>query len=202
MTEQTATQGKSTSVKASSAGGRWFNIISAVMIVLLSVELVILVVENRRYEEMLVQSGVLRRSDALKPGERLGDILIRTLEGKDGQLSFSGQDDRYLLFVLSTSCPHCLANLPKWADINRRVAPSGRYVVGLSVQGTGETTQYIQDNGVSFYTVTTPDSAFLDRYRIPGVPATLLVSTGGIVQNVWVGELTDDQVAEVVNQAL
>jgi peroxiredoxin len=202
MTEQSAHQGKSTAGKAASGGGRWFKIISTVLIVFLSVDLVFLVIKNRRYEEMLMQSGVIQRDDAMKPGDRIGDIAITTLEGKDGQLSVSTPNDRYLLFVLSTSCPHCLANLPKWADINRRVAPSGRYVVGLSVHGAKETVQYIQDNGVAFYTVTTPDTAFLDRYRIPGVPATLLLSTGGVVQNVWIGELTDDQVADVINQAL
>jgi hypothetical protein len=202
MTEQTTTHGKSTSAKASSAGGRWFNIITTALIVFLSVELVLLVIENRRYEEMLVQSGVIQRDDALKPGERISDIAITTLEGKDGLLTFSGEDDRYLLFVLSTSCPHCLANLPKWADINRRVAPSGRFVVGLSVHGASETVQYVQDNGVGFYTVTTPDSSFLDHYRLPGVPATLLLSAGGVVKNVWIGELTDAQVAEVVDQSL
>ena len=185
-----------------SAAARWFNRVTALLIVALSVVLILLIVENRRYKGMLAGAGAAGSVDPLEPGERIGEIAITTLEGGEGKLSFAAANNRFLLFVLSTTCPHCIANLPKWAEISRRVAPSGMSVVGLSMEGRAETSDFVKENGVSFYTVTTSDSAFLERYRIPGVPATLLLSTGGIVQGVWMGELDEGQVSEVIDEAL
>lgn len=189
-------------IEKPSGRGRIFDVITVVLIVFLSVVLVLLIIENRRYRALLTGAGVIERTDALKPGERIDDVAITTLDGEPGILAFSGENDKYLLFVLSTDCPHCLANLGRWGDISRRLGPSGRYVVGLSVHGPRETAKYIEENDVRFYTVTVRDSSFLDRYRIPGVPATLLLSTGGIVRQVWIGELTDSQVSDVIDQTL
>lgn len=195
-------EGSTASNMARWGRAHWFEIASTSAIVFLSVVLVLLILQNLRYKGMLEQVGAIQEENVLKPGERVEDIAITTLGGEPGRLNVASSNDRYLIFVLSTSCPHCLSNLPKWADINRRAGSSGLYVVGLSVQGPKETSDYIRANGVQFYTVTTPDSAFLERARLPGVPATLLVSTGGIVRGVWIGELTDQQVSEVIDQAL
>lgn len=201
MVDHSPVQGRSTPAKKPKTGARWFNIVSTVLILFLCVVLVLLVLQNRRYKAMLVGSGSVPPEDALKPGEMVGDFAITTLEGEEGRLTVSTPDERYLLFVLSTSCPHCLANLPKWAEISRRLGGSGWYVVGVSMEGADETARYVRENRVGFYTVSTPDSAFMERYKLPGVPATLLLSTGGVVRGVWIGELTEEQVSEVLSQA-
>lgn len=181
---------------------KWFELTAVAIIVFLSVDLIFLISKNRQYEELLTQAGILRSGEVLSSGERLENIEIVTLDEYSATLSFSGENRRYLLFILSTTCPHCVANLPRWDSINRALRPTELYIVGLSLHKPQETADFVSENSVSFYTVTVRDSAFLERYRIPGIPATLLVSEGGIVENVWIGELTPDQEAEVIDHAL
>lgn len=176
--------------------------ITILLILFLAAESAFLYVQNRRYEETLMQLGLLKNPDMLKTGETIGDLAVTTLEGTPATLDIASGRGEYVLFVLSTSCPYCLANLGKWGEISRRISGSGRYVVGVSVHGPAETTEYVRENKVGFYTVAVADSGFMGRYRIPGVPATVLLSAGGTVEGVWIGELTEKDVADVIHHAL
>jgi peroxiredoxin len=181
---------------------RWFELAAVLLIILLSINLVLLTLQNREYEKILSRAGLSQADEIVRPGSQLENIDIVTLEGHSATLSVSDENKRFLLFVLSTTCPHCLANLPRWDSISRTLSSSGLYIVGLSIHKPEETMEYVAEQGVSFYTVSVSDTAFLERYMIPGVPATLLLATGGIVEQVWIGELSEDQVSEVINHVL
>ena len=55
------------------------------------------------------------------------------------------------------------------------------------------------DKNVPFYTVSNTGRDFAQDYKITGVPVTILVSEGGIVEKMWPGASNDDQVEDIIS---
>lgn len=177
---------------------KWINIFGLLIIVLLAADVVLLTLKTRKLEKELANSSQIAQVEPLTPGEIVGGFSVEALDGTPTNISYSDPDASYLLFVLSTTCPHCLANIVKWKSITERVG-EGVYVVGVSLHDVEKTLTYMSDKDVPFYTVCATDAQFQENYKISGVPSTILISGRGVVRNTWVGELNDDQVDEIIS---
>ena len=136
--------------------------------------------------------------EPLKPGERVEPIEIQTLDGKKSKLSYTEADKKYLLFVLSTSCPHCEKNMQLWKQIVDFDKDHKCNIIGVSVDNLRATSDYFAEKEIDFYMVSAEvDTGFYRKYKIVGVPETILVDGNGVVEKTWVGELSDDQAHQI-----
>ncbi len=88
----------------------------------LLVEVVLLTKENRELKRSL-RLGSEGPADALKPGDKLAPIEVRTMDDQDAEFNYSDSSKKYLIFVLSTNCPHCEKNLVAWNSLSRQLSP-------------------------------------------------------------------------------
>src|SRR2546426_8796919 len=120
-----------------------------VVIVLLAIEVVLLMQQNRELKSA-VRAMASEAVEPLRPGDSVQTVGFQTMDGKRGELSYTTQRKKYLLFVLSTSCPHCEKNLEPWSnlvafDSNRRCN-----IVGLSVDELQSTIDYAGERHLPF----------------------------------------------------
>jgi len=168
-----------------------------VVIVLLIIEVVLLMQQNRELKSAVraMTSGAM---EPLRPGDSIQTVGFQTMDGRRGELSYTDLGKKYLLFVLSTSCPHCEKNLELWSDLvafdsNRRCN-----IVGLSVDELQATLDYAGEKHLPFSLVSVAvDTGFHRKYKISGVPETILVGGNGRVERTWLGELNSEQSNEI-----
>lgn len=70
-------------------------------------------------------------------------------------------------------------------------------MIGVSVHDIDRTRQYLLDMELPFFTVINTGREFADAYKITGVPMTILISTGGIIEKTWPGVLSDAHVEDI-----
>ena len=162
---------------------------------LLTIEVVLLIKQNN---ELRAALGGQAAIDPLKSGEEVEPIKIRTLDGNFSELNYKDPSREYLLFILSTTCPHCESNLPIWGKINAGKKNANCDVLGVSIHGLEDTKQYAASKNVPFYLVSVAeDTSFHRKYKIAGVPETILITGTGRVKKAWFGELSSEQASEI-----
>jgi peroxiredoxin len=179
---------------------RWLHRLSYTLNILFIAALVLLIRQNILLRNALTPHTPIPPSiSSLKPGEHVKPFRVKTLDGNDGVIDCSDTAKKYLLCVFSTSCSHCERTIPFWQMIaNNR--PQYWEVIGISLQGGEETKTFVADNKISFSTVTAAnDTGFEREYKIPRIPATILIRGGGVVEQMWIGELTTKQTDEIQN---
>ena len=167
---------------------------------LLAIDVVVLSVKNRDLKDHIREITGFEPPEPLAPGTLAEKISVTLLDGRNDSISYDEAYAKYLLFVFSTSCPHCEANIPRWKSLNEIL--DGRcFIIAISIHEVGRTIEYVAKREFPFYTVSLNDSAFYQRYKISGVPVTILISENTTVEGVWRGELNDDQVGEILERA-
>ena len=173
----------------------WALGISYVLVAFLIVDVVLLTLQNRELKNMLKGMTPMAQVEPLKPGEHIAAVKVQALSGETEELSYDDPTKKYLLFVLSTTCPHCEKTFPLWQSLASKKDDNCN-IIGVCLQNHDETIKYADAKHVGFYMVT-GDSSFSRRYKIGGVPETILLKGDGTVEKVWVGELTEDQANEI-----
>jgi len=168
-----------------------------IALVLLAADVVFLTIKVDRLESQILTSSPISQAEPLHPGDVVDDIRVETLDRQNQILTFKGPHSSYLLFVLSTSCPYCLATIPKWKSITEQTK-NDCYILGLSLHDVDRTIQYMQDKDLPFYVMSVTDVEFPGIFHLSGVPATYLIGAGGVVQNTWAGKLDNGQVEEII----
>ncbi len=174
----------------------WIPLIGLVVIILLAVEDGMLILQNRKLEATL-KSMTAPPIQPLKPAERVEPVKLQALEGNTIELNYADSSKRYLLFVLSTTCPHCEKTFPVWQSITSNIADNCN-VIGIVLQNLEETKKYVSTKNVNFVTMSVSvDTSFSRKYRIAGVPETILMNGNGTVEKAWMGELSKEQAKEI-----
>lgn len=174
----------------------WLQLSSFVLIGLLTIEIILLGLQNRELKAHLSFTGS-GQVEPLKSGDRVPSFRMQTLDGNTNELSYSDPSRKYLFFVLSTTCPHCEKTLPMWESLAK--GASGRFsVLGLCVHNLDETKKYVSSKNVGFYLASIfADTSFTRKYKIAGFPETILVEGDGTVEKIWLGELSPEQTEEI-----
>ena len=166
------------------------------LLIALTIEVVLLFVQNRSLKSALNELAGSPR-DTLKQGERLEPFTVRTMDGQVVRFGYADSTKHYLLFVLGTRCPHCEKNLGGWNSLAEYSRQNAVTVFGLSLDDLEATRQYVTRGDVRFYLTALADTSFTRKYKIYGVPETMLVSGKGILERMWRGELSADQLLEI-----
>ncbi|TLY32998.1 MAG: TlpA family protein disulfide reductase [Ignavibacteria bacterium] len=175
----------------------WIQVISVTLNLLLTIEAVLLILQNRDLKNSLRRSPVGAQVEPLKAGERVEAVKVQTLDGNTTDLAYTDPGKKYLLFVLSTTCPHCEKTLVNWKAIAHDNRDQNCDIIGVSVHSLDETKKYVANKSVGFYVVSVADTSFSRKYKISGVPETILLQGDGSVEKVWIGELSEDQTIEI-----
>lgn len=175
----------------------WFQILSVVMIVFLILEVALLILQNRDLRAQLSVSANKEMMEPLKHGEKVGTIKIETLNEEMSEISYADPRKKYLLFVFSTTCPHCEKNFVNWQMIADKGNRMHCVIRGISVHDFESTRKYMETKKPNFDVVVLADTSFKSRYRVNGVLETILVNGDGALEKIWIGELTNEQTKEI-----
>jgi len=171
-------------------------VVFVLLMLFLGIEDVVLVLQNRNLKEKINQL-TNRKIELLTPGDRVEDVRAVSLNGDEVRLSYSDSAKKYLLLVFSTTCPHCEKNIPIWSEITRDNQDKCNYV-GISTSSLEDTRKFVSMKSISFPTVSVANDTSLGRkYKIVGLPLTILLTRLGVVEKVWMGELTIGQKKEI-----
>jgi hypothetical protein len=108
------------------------------------------------------------------------------------------KSNRTLLLVLQSSCHFCTESAPFYQRLARETAQaSGVHLVAVLPQDVEEGTKYLNSLGVPIQDVR---QAQLDSLGVEGTPTLILIDDKGVVTKSWVGKLSGDREAEVLNQ--
>jgi hypothetical protein len=164
----------------------WYSAVLHLALIALAIQVVVLTQRNGGPAGEVPET--IAAGDAVEP------IPVVDLEGRERTVRFDGKSEDTLLFVFTTTCPACKANVPAWIDLYQRLGD--RFdVVGISVDDPGPTVEYIAEYDLPYPVVTPADPVgFPRRYRIPGVPQTLRIGPDGEVRGAWIGPLTEEQI--------
>jgi hypothetical protein len=99
---------------------KWFQILTLLVILSLSIEVVWLSVQNRRMKLMLSSLTPAHQVEPLKAGERVGPVRLQLIGGGTTELKYDEPKNKHLLFIFSTTCPHCEKTMPAWESMSRR----------------------------------------------------------------------------------
>lgn len=171
--------------------------LSLILNLLLAIICVVLLQQNRA----LKQEGA-RATGAIRRGGHVAPFSYRTLSDRQATLAFDDSRKRYLLFVVSTTCPWCERSLPEIREITRSVRSDHVYPLVVSIHDPSATRSFAAAQHIDFEVVCAASSDEFQRgYGIEGVPTTILVKGDGVVLGVWEGNITPELAREIEGAA-
>jgi peroxiredoxin len=126
--------------------------------------------------------------DQLKEGETFTPIEVQSLDQKKYILAFSNKDKPAMLFIFTTTCPYCSQNIPNWKKIYEQKR-NDYDITGIGADELNKVKLYAKENDLT-YTVFVPlDKEFRKKYKISGVPQTIIIDTTAIIKKFWLGKI-------------
>ena len=104
------------------------------------------------------------------------------------------KNGRTLVLALSTQCHFCTASAPFLHTLASKAGKEVK-IVAVLPQSVEEGRKYLISEAVR---ADQTEQADLNRIGVRGTPTMLLVDSGGIVTNVWVGKLQQNQQEKVL----
>ena len=127
----------------------------------------------------------------------LPDESLELLEGGSYPLRQTGQPRALNLWA--TWCAPCLAELPAFDGVAARV--QGVDIVGINTGDSGEdAAELVDELDLSFTQVLDPLASVQAAMRITGMPSTIFVDADGDVVQVHNGELTTEELEDVLTE--
>lgn len=177
----------------------WFQWVLVAVIILLSIEVVFLVKQNADLETALSYHSPQAQPNQLMPGDTVEPFTARTLAGSPIDISYNDPNQKYLLFIFTTTCLYCENTLGNWGKITSSNENQNCIILGISIHDLERTQQYSTTMNVGFYvTSVSEDTSFNRKYKITGYPATVLIRGDASVEKVWIGQLNDEQTEEII----
>jgi peroxiredoxin len=183
-------------MEAMSKRVNWKTILAVTAILFLTTEVVLLMLQNTDLKRQLN----VKAPEMLKAGDEVPPLRAVSMAGDTMNVTYDDGINRYLLLVFSTTCPHCEKTLPIWKEIVAEMQDENCDILGVSTSNLDATRKYIVEKGIDFNVVAT-DTSFWRKYKVNGVPATILIKDKGQVENVWFGELSDENKDEIIKLA-
>jgi thiol-disulfide isomerase/thioredoxin len=128
--------------------------------------------------------------------------------GQEVQFSdLLAQDKPVVLNFWAGLCPPCRLEMPEFQRVSDRFREDillfGLDVGPFTNLGTSEQGQaLVQELGITYPTGTTSNTDLVQDYQILGMPTTYFVTPGGEIVRTWTGLLTEDKLAELVEELL
>jgi len=140
---------------------------------------------------------------SLKEGEVVTSIAGSDLDGRSYELNYSKDGRKHLLFFFSPSCRYCVQQAPLWRDMLNKVDNSRVEVLGLLSDKEDKKAVFTHAEELGYFKTRTPlpllfvSNELLAGYKLMATPTTLLISSAGNVEHVWVGKWDEIKTNEV-----
>ncbi len=126
-------------------------------------------------------------------------IRVINLENEVDSLSFDYQTVPTILFIFTTTCPHCEESFTAWESSSAVLDSSECNIIGISLDDLEPTKLLMQRKEIPFKIVLNADTTLLSNYLIGGVPQTIVISPRGIITHVWRGRFDLMMISGLVN---
>jgi thiol-disulfide isomerase/thioredoxin len=140
----------------------------------------------------------------LKPGDRVPEYEARNLDG--GAFSMDQLEGQAVLInVWATWCITCRTEMPLLQKLSTQYSDRGLRVIGINTdtgQDDADVRAFLHDLGITFPTVRDPEDRVTRVLRLRGVPETLLIDGNQRIVNRWIGPITVEQIAPVLDELL
>lgn len=143
---------------------------------------------------LLLVSGCAASADSAS----LPVVDLERLDGT-GTYTVNGAGEPRVLNLWATWCAPCRAELPAFDAVAARVDEVE--IIGVNVGDTGDdASELVTELGLSFPQVLDPVASVQRALKITGMPATIFVDDTGEVLSVHNGELTEDELTELLDE--
>lgn len=135
-------------------------------------------------------------------GQVAPDFALPTLGGQTARLSdYRGQV--VLVNLWATWCPPCRMEVPELVSAYNRYKGRGFTILAINQgEGRGEVQAFAGEHGMSFPVLLDLERAILSAYRTRGIPTSFLVDRQGVLRQVVVGALDEEQLSRLVEPLL
>lgn len=156
--------------------------------------------QNRTLKESLAANTNTSRSKAgLKAGDILPDLALTSVAGDSQTLYAITGNGVAVLGLMTTTCPYCEANLPRWAELSTSLREEGIPFASISINDADEVRAYGQQHGIDWpLWATTPGQL----QRSLSVPTTVVLGPGGTVITSTTGVLSLGEIAQLTDHAI
>ena len=140
---------------------------------------------------------------SLTAGDLVKSIAGSDLNGRPYELNYGKDERKHLLFYFSPSCAYCVQQAPLWRDVLNKLDSSRVEVLGLVSEKHDKKAVVAQAEELGYFKTSTPlpvlfvTNESLVRYKLVATPTTLLISSAGNVEHVWVGKWDETKTNEV-----
>ena len=139
-------------------------------------------------------------SQSIKKGDTAPDFSITLSTGETVKLS-DYKGTALLLHFWATWCPPCRLELPEMENLYKKITTEDAKLKFLAVcisdtEKNRET--FMSENNYTFTGGLDSDNSIGFKYRIQGVPTSILISSDGKIEKVVVGMMSSSQLKEFV----
>ncbi|HQW50607.1 MAG TPA: TlpA disulfide reductase family protein [Tepidiformaceae bacterium] len=150
--------------------------------------------------------GIIELSESLNPtgrppaareGRAAPNFKLQTPEGETHTLDeYRG---KYVLLNFWASwCGPCRGETPDLQDFYQMNSARGAVVIGVNQQEQADTARaFAVEFGVTYPILLDPAGEVSNAYQFPGLPATFLIDPQGVVERVYLGRISLDQITEI-----
>lgn len=171
-----------------------WSLILIVLVLVMGVEILFLVQENKKLREALSHSrGPVK---ILSPHDKIPSLVGVNLKGEEFILSYPSSE-KTVLFFFSPDCPVCEENLDFWKKLYQIHGSEKLRIVGATNSDRNKTEEFVKKFQLTFPVMIVSDVSLLDKYKVEAVPQTMLIDTSGTVQKVWPGSLPENYKKEI-----
>lgn len=140
-------------------------------------------------------------------GRTAPDYGARLLGGDEEATLASLRGKVVLLNAWATWCAPCRVEMPDFQAFHQRYRERGLEIVGVNIdegEADEKVERFVEKTGVSFPIWRDPRNRFAKRFRVLGVPATLLIDRSGVIVHHWEGPMNPgaDENLALIEQAL
>lgn len=100
-----------------------------------------------------------------------------------------------IVLAVSTTCHYCTESAPFYRQLVEQCKQQHVHTIAVLPQSVAEAQAYLQNEGV---TVDDIRQAPLSDLSVGGTPTLVLVDSGGVVRDVWVGKQPDTKEKEIL----
>ena len=141
----------------------------------------------------------VNKLERLSVGKTIPEFTINDFSGNPTKVASRTDTKGELLVVYSPTCHVCHETMPRWIELYRQFFQKLDIpFIALSVENSLETARSIREMNIPFKVVVMPDIDIRFGYRVPDVPMTIAVRPDGTIHNIWSGNLSADQLTEVI----
>jgi len=173
-----------------------FTLLLYLAVIALAVEVVFLVIQNRRLQGQIVALMRYRQPETLKKGDRVPSVALLSVSGRLEKLSYGAGVPYRLLYAFNTRCPACQNTLQAWKQLAAEVQASIQ-IIGVANDSLTATVKYQREHSLNYPVFVAADTLFKKQYKISFVPQTILLDSSGTVQGIWTGVLQDSQLVRI-----